>query len=695
MLRCSSDGPLETPRPLKRNLSLRFPVKPSNNGNETVIDGKPAGFQRPPIPTRSHFRIASGQGEHLQAAALRRPGAAVQAGNERIRSNSESILQASQNMTNRSKRMGIVTKKNPDPGAPDEARTNRNSLHYRGQSHGSALRDKHSNAASNGGSFAGSQYEQDRQKGTFIHRLSSLPEQKNETQSLDNIIEGARGVLYSLHQVHQHISSLIDVLDEGQSERSSLVMVYHNATTQLLLLDGALQDFDKVPLDHGEEREKSNRNVRYACSTCIVAYRQIGNLLLRDSAQLIADVDQKYIRTLVLLLYGSLVEARNACLTLGVRFENRKIHAVNQRIPTIHEEVEKRRDRSLTPTREYPNPERRWRNGNAIQQSGNLNVFNPLANAQSSLPPHINGRSRANSRTSANGSATSSIANTPHSGESFPIPGIPMVRSRSNSVMSVPHSTAVRQATADDPEKEYLFEKIFVRLSSSVEQGLASIPTAQAHFRKCLLEAQNNNPGSKICNLWGELIWRSGFCLELSETLKNRLSAIKLHEPNNQRHSSDFWRMCVRYVNAVVDLLNYVRLAGRDELIHVDLIRTLRPIHLSARDALKDIKASPWMRLIRDNPVEPPRYSSLSNVSNHTYRHHRAAGSSGSGSITSPQSSIPPATPLSAALGVAAQATIPSTPVGLGGGLDRSFQGDVFQRADSLLTLQQTMVYRR
>lgn len=659
-----------------------------------MIDGKSAGFQRPPIPTRSHFRIASGQGEYLQAAALRHPGATVQAGNERIRSNSESILQASQNMTNRSKRMGMVTKKNPDSEAPDEARTNRNSLHYRGQSHGSALRDKHSNGASNSGNYAASQYEQDRQNGTFIRRLSSLPEQRNETQSLDNIIEGARGVLYSLHQVHQHISSLIDVLDEGQSERSSLVMVYHNATTQLLLLDGALQDFDKVPLDHEEERYISNRNVRYACSKCIVAYRQIGNLLLRDSTQLIADVDQRYIRTLILLLYGSLVEARNACLTLGVRFENKKMHAVNQRIPTIHEEVEKRRDGSLTPTREHPNPERRWRNGNAIQQAGSHNVFNSLASAQSSLPLHINGRSRANSRTSATGSATSSIANTPHSGESFPVPGIPMARSRSNSVMSVPHSS-VRQATADDPEKEYLFEKIFVRLSASVGQGLFAIPPAQAHFRKRLIEAQHNNQSSKIRNLWGELVWRSAFCLELTEALKNRLSAIKLHEPNNQRHTSDFWRMCVRYINAIVDLLNFVRLAGRDELIHIDLIRTLRPIHLSARDALRDIKASPWMRLIKDNPVEPPRYSALSNVSNHTYRHHRAAGSSGSGSITSPQSSIPPATPLSAALGVAAQATIPSTPISLGGGLDRSFQGDVFQRADSLLNLQQTMVYRR
>ena len=190
----SSDGPLDTPRPPKRNLSLRFPVKPSTSVSESTSDVRSAGFQRPPIPARSHRREESTQNDFLQAAALRRPGIAPLAINsERNRSNSESVLQAIQNT--RSKRMGMVSKKNVDLGAFDEIRANRNSLHFRGQSHGSVLKDKHSTVRNGGGNLSPSPHGQERQKGTFVRRLSSLPEHKRESQPLDAIIEGAKGVL--------------------------------------------------------------------------------------------------------------------------------------------------------------------------------------------------------------------------------------------------------------------------------------------------------------------------------------------------------------------------------------------------------------------------------------------------------------------------------------------------------------------
>jgi hypothetical protein len=50
--------------------------------------------------------------------------------------------------------------------------------------------------------------------------------------------------------------------------------------------------------------------------------------------------------------------------------------------------------------------------------------------------------------------------------------------------------------------------------------------------------------------------------------------------------------------------------------------------------------------------------------------------------------SVPlPATPLSAALGPAAQATVPTTPASAY--TDQFFAGNVFQRADSLLNMPQ------
>lgn len=668
-------------------------MKPSTSVSESTSNARSAGFQRPPIPTRSHYRVASGQNDFLQAAVLRRPGIAPLAiNNERNRSNSESVLQATQNT--RIKRMGMVTKKNPDIGAFDEARANRNSLHFRGQSHGSVLKDKQGTVRNGGGNSYPSPREHERQKATLVRRLSSLPEHKRESQSLDSIIGGAKGVLYALHQVHQHISSLIHVIHDGTSERSNLEMVYHNASTHLEHLDQELHGYDCTPHDKEKEKGRLNHNVSYACSTCIVAYRQVGTALLSDISRLIADGDQRYIRTLLLLLYGSLVEARNACLDLGIRLESKKVQpATHPRIPTIHEEGDKR-DRSITPTRERPNLERRWRNGNTIQQPGNLNLFNSAANTQNSVQLFFNGRSRSNSRTATlNGSTTSSIANTPRSGDSFNVPGTPRVRSRSNSAMAAGPFAAIRPPVPDDPEKEAQFERIFLGLSSAIEKGLDTLPKAQMQFLSCLDVAQKHNSPRKIIGLWNELVHRSDHCSKTCETLKDRLSNIKLHDPNNARRAKDFWPLCMTFINSVVDLLTGIRAAKHNELIGNNLLFMLRPLHVCVRETFAEIRDSPWMRLLNNNNTA--NGDSLAATA-------AAVAANFPGTFRGPPGNTSPlylpsipATPLSAALGPAAQATVPSTPVNISGGLDRSFQGDVFQRADSLLNLQQTMVYRR
>src|SRR5699024_2575161 len=72
-------------------------------------------------------------------------------------------------------------------------------------------------------------------------------------------------------------------------------------------------------------------------------------------------------------------------------------------------------------------------------------------------------------------------------------------------------------------------------------------------------------------------------------------------------------------------------------------------------------------------PLQAPHQGSVSNQSGFPLN-----------TSVSPQSVLP-ATPLSAALGPAAQATVPSTPASAYS--DKFFEGDVFQRADSLLSM--------
>ena len=103
----SSEG-TETPRPMKRVMSGRFPIKV--NGTDVPDLRSPALPRPPPIPSRSHYR-----GLSQQNTALRRPGVmplTIGNANERLRSNSESLLQATRDRSSdRSRRMGIVSKK--------------------------------------------------------------------------------------------------------------------------------------------------------------------------------------------------------------------------------------------------------------------------------------------------------------------------------------------------------------------------------------------------------------------------------------------------------------------------------------------------------------------------------------------------------------------------------------------------------
>ena len=100
----------ETPRPtIKRVFSGRFPIKV--NGNEITDLRSPALPRPPPIPSRSHYR-----GLSQQNTAQRRPGVmplTIGNPNERVRSNSETIIQTSsrERSESRSRRMGIVSKR--------------------------------------------------------------------------------------------------------------------------------------------------------------------------------------------------------------------------------------------------------------------------------------------------------------------------------------------------------------------------------------------------------------------------------------------------------------------------------------------------------------------------------------------------------------------------------------------------------
>jgi len=517
----SSEG-TETPRPMKRVISGRFPIKV--NGTDVPDLRSPALARPPPIPSRSHYR-----GLSQQNAALRRPGVmplTIGSNNERLRSNSESLLQASRDRSSdRSRRMGIVSRKS-DLGTVEETKSNRHS-HYRGLSHGSAMQ------ANTNGTYGtmnsrspSSPADGGVPRATYVRRLSSLPERKRESRSPDPIVEAAKGILYALFQIHPLIQNLLGVTRDGTNKRTSLEMVFHNATTHVEELDRHIQNYITYSEDEEDEDAfRSNENVHRACLTCVDAYMHVCRQLEENVGTLMENGDPRYIRTLLLLMWGSTAEINNAGTTLLAHVGVAGRHLVS----SIEEEVNETivpapRDKSVTPTRDRPGLGSRIRSATVVQHSSNLRV---ATDAQASY-------------TNGGRSATMTSA-TPRSGESFA-------------------SASSGRIGGDFTEEDRIFDKIFLRLQQSSEMTIKNLPQVHSHFLTAMrINNQQSNP-EQPKQFWQILIRSCMIAQQTAEALRTRLSLIKLKEPGIRTQGA-FWELCNAFLQVRlpcnVDLLRY------------------------------------------------------------------------------------------------------------------------------------------
>ncbi|KAF7713195.1 Uncharacterized protein PECH_001691 [Penicillium ucsense] len=698
-----SDLKFDTPKPVpvKRKLSSRFPVIPST-GDGSASSSRSPSISRPAhAPSKSHFRIASGQqpaGYHMPG--LQRPGVAPHSISERNRSNSEGIIQASYSARN--KRMGLVTRKNTDLGTLDETRPYRNS-HLRGLSHGSVLRT-HSAAPppvnSSSSSSPSSPGARRRARDGWVNRMSSLPEHKGERSSDGPILESAKGILFALVQVHSHISTLINVIHRDDTRRHSLELVFYNASTHVDRLNEALEKAEASVSDSPESAKVSIENVKRECETCIVAYTHVGTQLRNSAAKIVANGDSRYVRSLMLMIYGSLVEMKNACAALNVPMgyphRGPPVPRPAAMEPTRPSPSDRAQRRNVTPTRELTSQTRRYRSGTTIKHPPmgmapalSLNVASHSGvGSPGNMTPSFNyARSRSSSRSNLTHTPLQVSSATPRSGEAFPPIPAASGGPRINPLTGL-----------DEVEEDRIFEKIFHQLTSAYSSALQALPLARRQFSRCLEVAEQSRESEGIQVLWNNLIRRCRFCLEVSEALGMRLSNMRVKEPGGGlRNQREFWQLCKAFMQSFVDLVTDMKEIRNMQLLPGDVIIILRPVQKASREAGRLIEASPWSYLADmvssthppSNLYGPPLQLPHTHPQHHTSVSTSAIGSHsnsfGLAASMSPQSVTVPATPLSAALGPAAQATVPSTPASAYS--DKFFEGDVFQRADSLLSM--------
>lgn len=668
-----SSDPLEPPRllPAKRVTSGRFPIKV--NGAE-VGDLRSPNLQRPPpIPTRSHYR-----GLSQQNTAVRRPGVmplTIGSVNERVRSNSETTLlpaprgsqPGSERPGERSRRMGIVSKKAQELGTLDETEANNRFSHYRGLSHGSAMTGNPVNAVaaiSDVKSPASPMSEITNQRPIYVRRLSILPERRRESKFCDPVVEAAKGVLYSVFQIHPMIQMLMSLANDGTTRRSSLEIVVYNTNSHVQSLEREIQRHE-LAVETGELGNLENENVHSACVTLLHAYDHICSLLKVNVDLFLDNGDPRYMRTLLLHLYHSIMELRVASAgtitTQGYRksasgtssrqiSQSENVISVGDTIkPLMPPSLPHSRDTSVmsTPTAERPGlaTVRGVRGSSFSHNPSNLRVATDVP--MPGLVPYINGTGRTATITSA----------TPRSGESFV-------------------STSSRGApTADFTEEDRMFEKIFLSLQKSSDVALRLLPGLNNQYASSLRAAMAQRAPEQVTRDWRILLGRCATAIQQTETLKSRLSSIKLKEPG-VRWQDAFWSLCVNFFDSWYSFADMIRNDKTAIQLPVDTRARLRPLHQCIKDTTRLILRSPWAYTLRQSNMLASTTSPLSGGS--------SVLSGGFVNGNGNQSIQLPMTPQSAALGPAMQATVPSTPQSAS--FNSVFSGNLFERADTLIS---------
>ncbi|KAK2735502.1 cell morphogenesis protein [Colletotrichum kahawae] len=620
----SSEG-METPRmpPIKRVVSGRFPIKV--NGTDVPDIRSPNLIRPPPIPNRSHYR-----GLSQQNTAIRRPGVMpLTIGNvsERLRSNSETLLQATrgERPESRARRMGVVSQKASQLGTLDETTANNRFSHYRGLSHGSAMQPP---PASLSVKSPNSPAEPFLQRPIYVRRLSVLPERRRESKVYDPILEAAKGILYAVFQIHPMIQMLMSLTSDGSSKRSSLEIVFYNTNSHVEELEQEIQKHD--PAVVGDEMAgRENENVHRACQTLVSAYTHVCTLLAGNIDSFVDNGDPRYIRTLLMLIYNSIMEIRCTLASISPDAIPGKTAA---RAMAMGETIKPHsRENSITPTAERLGLAQRPRPGPILHNPSNLRVATdvPL--------PYMNG---------AVATRTATITSaTPRSGESFA------------------SASSGGRGISDFTEDDRYFEKIFLSLQRSSELVMRTLPMFQNHMSVLAKKAMGRRASDDEMMCWKALINKCGTAIQQTEMLRSRLSLIKLKEPGIMSQPA-FRSLINNFIDSWWVFGDKIRHAFNEFNLPPDTRVRLRPIQQAMKETRDTILQSPWSYLLRQ--------SSGSNTF-----------SPGSGPAMPPAQL--PMTPQSAALGPAVQATVPSTPQSAS--FAAAFNGNVFERADALISM--------
>jgi len=577
----SSEG-ADTPRMPTRRATGRFPirVKGSEAAPSPPVSRSPS-LSRPPIPGRSHFRGLS----QFSNASTRKQGIiplTMGKSTESLRSNGElPSSQDEQRPESRSSRRG-----RPAAGSDslpqtslavaNEPKMNRFSNHLRGFSY-------------SGGLTLTNPFSPDDpslQRPLYVRELPALPVRKYESRAVDPVLEVARGILYSIFQIHLGVQTLMSLTNDGSTRRSSLEMVFYNTNVYFEELEQAIQDYDLASGTRGLARE--HEGMQRAYTTLIQAYVHICSRLISSVDLLVDNGDQRYMRTFLMLVYHSIMELRVAIngwvaaqKTMGIAPPADPDH-----IPIPPKSRSRAASAVRDPSRPGPGTPDDSRKARAAPKT-QMQVRTDIP-----YPSGVSGRIAVTGTQQPDSSS---------SGESFTsaVSSVPSVRGRPGPTLPNPTSSSSPPPPRNPPpatkipnsESETHFERFYLSLKTATELIQRLVPSLNALFTAGLRRVRitpSSPQQESVERKWESLLAKGETVLKANNLVRERLSTLRLRDPNLTRYNP-FWDLCRDLFGAWFELGDQIRLALVERVMPLpaeDVVEGLKRISRSTKESM-------------------------------------------------------------------------------------------------------------
>ncbi|KAF3907284.1 hypothetical protein ABW20_dc0110101 [Dactylellina cionopaga] len=268
----------------------------------------------PAIPTKNLQRKFSGATSQTPSSLVTVPAhtGVVQA-SERSRSNSESGA-----VNRAAKRMGYIGQKNI-LGTVDEVRTVKH--HVRGISYDSSMNEaaqRASNVPNNGDTIISSSNhtvarEDSYQAEPYFRRIQENFKQNvgSDTGISATVLETARSILYSIYKVQPAIDSYVGLIKErNRLPTTGIDRVLPAANLNISSLIQSLEGCD------AKDSSNSLDVLLNTSHTAILTFKHVLNQLQQVISNATSQIEARYTRTILLAIFGSLVELQQAWISL-------------------------------------------------------------------------------------------------------------------------------------------------------------------------------------------------------------------------------------------------------------------------------------------------------------------------------------------------------------------------------------------